>query len=57
MHGDHDTTDGTDATGTFVEWRSRTAGLSGSVAVVHPLLTKRRAVDFCRLNSSLCCLA
>lgn len=38
----------------LVERRSRRPGVSGSLGVVHWLLTKRRAVDFCRLHSSLC---
>jgi hypothetical protein len=38
----------------LVEQQSRRLGVSGSLGFVHSLLTKRRAVDFCRLRSSLC---
>lgn len=38
----------------LVKRRSRRPGVSGSLAFVYSLLTKRRAVDFCRLHSSLC---
>ncbi|MGH3683900.1 MAG: hypothetical protein ACRDSM_02315 [Pseudonocardiaceae bacterium] len=36
------------------EQQPRRPGISGSLAIVHLLLTKRLVVDFCRLRSSLC---
>ncbi|MFC7344711.1 putative leader peptide [Saccharopolyspora griseoalba] len=30
-------------------------GLRGNLRGVHVLLTRRRAVDLCRVGSSLCC--
>jgi hypothetical protein len=47
-------TPGTGKLAQFMERRSRRPSVSGNLALVHSLLTKRRAVDFCRLHSSLC---
>lgn len=33
---------------------SQGQGVGGNVHVVFPLLTRRRAVDYCRVDSSLC---